>query len=234
MCHVNNRQYAKDHAFSTDELAALTPEHVYHWTCTKAFGVPDPTAEDNPIHGRASSLSYYKKAISYFMPNKLMPWNAITKEGSVAADGTVLHSVPRPTVAPMENAVDGGFNDPGFRDALRVVLESQQQVEDASRRGGAPESSARRAIKVESVEQMDTSEKEEKMAEPPSREDLELKIAKMVLDVDLNTTNFKTFYALLSKELGGVDLASKKRFIKKTLSDIISSMERKDEGSGDA
>lgn len=56
----------------------------------------------------------------------------------------------------------------------------------------------------------------------------------MVLDVDLNTTNFKTFYALLSEELGGVDLASKKRFIKKTLSDIISSMERKDEGSGDA
>jgi hypothetical protein len=82
MCHVNNRQYAQDHAFSTDELAVLTPEHVYRWMCTKAFGVPDPTAEDNPIHGRASSLSYYKKAISYFMPNKLMPWNAITKEGN--------------------------------------------------------------------------------------------------------------------------------------------------------
>lgn len=50
-------------------------------------------------------------------------------------------------------------------------------------------------------------------------------MAKMVHEVDLQTTSFKAFYELLSKELGGIDLASKKGFIKKTLSDIISSME---------
>jgi hypothetical protein len=27
-------------------------------------------------------LMYYKKAISNFMPNKLMPWNAISREGN--------------------------------------------------------------------------------------------------------------------------------------------------------
>jgi hypothetical protein len=43
-------------------------------------GIPDPTPEDNPTHGRASSLMYYKKAILYFMTNKLMPWDAIRRE----------------------------------------------------------------------------------------------------------------------------------------------------------
>ena len=60
----------------------LTPEHIYRWMCTKVYGMPDPSPEDNPTHGWASSLMYYKKAISYFMPNKLMPWNAITREGN--------------------------------------------------------------------------------------------------------------------------------------------------------
>jgi hypothetical protein len=43
--------------------------------------------------------------------------------------------------------------------------------------------------------------------------------------VDIHKTSFKAFYELLSKELGGIDLASNKGFIKKTLSDIIGSME---------
>ena len=46
------------------------------------YGMPDPTPEDNPTHGRASSLMYNKKAISYFMPNKLTTWNAISREGN--------------------------------------------------------------------------------------------------------------------------------------------------------
>lgn len=62
-----------------------------------------------------------------------------------------------------------------------------------------------------------------KMAEP-SYEDLELLIAKMVHEVDLQMMNFTAFYKLLSKELGSIDLTSKKGFIKKTLSDVISSM----------
>jgi hypothetical protein len=82
MCYVQNRRYAKDHDFSTGELATLTPEHIYRWMCTLVYGTPDPTREDNPTHGRASSLVYYKKAISYFMPNKLMPWDAISREGN--------------------------------------------------------------------------------------------------------------------------------------------------------
>jgi hypothetical protein len=42
----------------------------------------------------------------------------------------------------------------------------------------------------------------------------------MVHEVDLEQTTFKAFYNLLFKEFGGVDLASKKGLIRKTLSDI--------------
>ena len=39
----------------------------------KAYEIPDPGPNDNPTEGRSSALAFAKKAISYFMPNKLMP-----------------------------------------------------------------------------------------------------------------------------------------------------------------
>lgn len=65
------------------------------------------------------------------------------------------------------------------------------------------------------------------MAEP-SDEDLMLLMKKMVKEVDLNNTGVKKFTKLMSKELGGIDLSTRKAFIKKTLEEIINSM---DDGS---
>ena len=42
----------------------------------------DPGVNDMPILGRSSSLQYYKKAISHFMPDKLSPWNVCRQEGN--------------------------------------------------------------------------------------------------------------------------------------------------------
>jgi hypothetical protein len=61
-------------------------------------------------------------------------------------------------------------------------------------------------------------------------EDLELLMAKLVYEVDLKTMHFTAFLALLSKELGGIDLTSEKDFIKNTLSVIITNMEDKEGG----
>lgn len=38
--------------------------------------------EDNPVHARCSSLQYYKKAVSFFIPNRHQPWNSITNTGN--------------------------------------------------------------------------------------------------------------------------------------------------------
>ena len=52
--------------------------------------------------------------------------------------------------------------------------------------------------------------------------------------VDVNTMSFKKFLAELSKKLGGVDLKSKKKFIKSTITEIVDAMggdEEEDDGA---
>jgi len=48
----------------------------------KAFGNPDPLEDANPTHCRSSTLEYYKKAISSYMPNRLSQWNALAQSGN--------------------------------------------------------------------------------------------------------------------------------------------------------
>ena len=70
-------QYEFDHQFTNEELGEITPEIIVRWMCLKVYGNPNPGQNDNPTQGRSSALAYAKKAISYFMPNKLMPWNEL-------------------------------------------------------------------------------------------------------------------------------------------------------------
>ena len=46
------------------------------------YGSPNPTDEDNPTKGRSSSIEFGKKAISYFMPNRLAHWDVQTNRGN--------------------------------------------------------------------------------------------------------------------------------------------------------
>jgi len=48
----------------------------------KVYGCPDPNGDDNPTLGRSTSLQYYKKALSYFVPNKLASWNSLIRCGN--------------------------------------------------------------------------------------------------------------------------------------------------------
>ena len=82
MTFTNGIAYAKDHQFVQDELAPLTPDDVARWMCQKAYGTPEPEPDANPTKARSTSLMYWKKAISSYMPNCLMPWNAISGQGN--------------------------------------------------------------------------------------------------------------------------------------------------------
>jgi len=70
--------YHKDKIFSAEELSILTPWHIYTFFAKKAYGREDPGVEDNPTEGRSSTLQYYKKAISFFMPNKAGNWTILS------------------------------------------------------------------------------------------------------------------------------------------------------------
>ena len=81
MSFKDGRHYADKHEFEQIVLGELTPNDICKWMCQKVYGMPDPGADDNPI-GRSSSLAYYKKAISSFMPTKTQRWDAIAKTGN--------------------------------------------------------------------------------------------------------------------------------------------------------
>ena len=78
-CLVNcmNLAFGTNHIwtymFSNDELFQLTPEYAYAYMCTYAFGTATPCADDSPTFARSNTIEVAKKAISFYMPNRLVP-----------------------------------------------------------------------------------------------------------------------------------------------------------------
>ena len=64
--------YDKSFIFENEHLLTLTPEDIVSYFNLKVYGTPNPDEEACPRYGRSSSLCFYKKSISYFMPNKLL------------------------------------------------------------------------------------------------------------------------------------------------------------------
>jgi len=82
MSFVDGVQHHKDTSFTPQRLGQIRPPQLVRWMCLKVYGTPTPGPADRPTVRRSSSLEYYKKAISNYMPNKLMPWNALAQEGN--------------------------------------------------------------------------------------------------------------------------------------------------------
>ena len=76
------QEYTRAQAYRTSELNAITPIDVLRWMNIKTFGIPDPPIDANPVSARSSSLTFYKKSISFFMPNRLIPWSTTRSEGN--------------------------------------------------------------------------------------------------------------------------------------------------------
>lgn len=79
---VKGTSHPKDYNFSDEELFALKPDEIKRYLATLSYGMEQPSATDLPVVGRASSLEYAKKAISYYMPNRNMVWNMQTNQGN--------------------------------------------------------------------------------------------------------------------------------------------------------
>jgi hypothetical protein len=80
MTFVNDEEYGKEDQFTQEKLLSpLTPDDVRRsWMCQ----IPIPGPDANPTSARSSTLMFWKKAISFFMPNRLLPWNAISGVGN--------------------------------------------------------------------------------------------------------------------------------------------------------
>ena len=81
MSWKDNEDYA-GYDFAPTELTDITAHHVVEWFNLKAYGTTTPSEFDRPIHARSHSLYHYKKALSHFMPNKIMQWDELTGRGN--------------------------------------------------------------------------------------------------------------------------------------------------------
>ena len=74
--------YPKNISYESEHILTLTPEDIVSYFNLKVFGTTDPEEDCTPKLRRLLLLLYYKKAISYFMPNKLLGWNVQTSSGN--------------------------------------------------------------------------------------------------------------------------------------------------------
>ena len=82
MSHLDGRTYSQGTQFSREQLLRLKPVDIVRWMNFKTFGVDDPPIDANPTHARSSSILYWKKAISSFMPCRLPHWNEESMSGN--------------------------------------------------------------------------------------------------------------------------------------------------------
>lgn len=68
--HEKDKPYSKDHEFTADDLAAITPSEICRWMNVKAFGTSTPGPDAKLVGCGSSSLEFAKKAISFYMPIK--------------------------------------------------------------------------------------------------------------------------------------------------------------------
>mmetsp|Transcript_32307 Transcript_32307/g.61831 ORF Transcript_32307/g.61831 Transcript_32307/m.61831 type:complete len:598 (-) Transcript_32307:176-1969(-) len=88
--HEKVKPYPKDHEFSEDELAAITPNDILKWMNVKAFGTPTPTSQSK-LTGSFSTLEFMKKALSFYMPHK-ENWDSVAAVVENRVDGDVSGS----------------------------------------------------------------------------------------------------------------------------------------------
>mmetsp|Transcript_36970 Transcript_36970/g.89819 ORF Transcript_36970/g.89819 Transcript_36970/m.89819 type:complete len:692 (-) Transcript_36970:70-2145(-) len=73
--HDPDPRYTKETVFTRAQLLGLNPTVVKRWMANKAYGKEEyDKTSDAPKGARATSLEMMKKAVSYFMPNKAVPW----------------------------------------------------------------------------------------------------------------------------------------------------------------
>ena len=68
--------------YTAEEMNAIAPDHVLTWMKLKTYGTPDPDDDANPTRARSNSLKYWKKALSFSIPNRHLGWNEIRGEGN--------------------------------------------------------------------------------------------------------------------------------------------------------
>lgn len=95
LSNLHNVTYDQDTEFDADVMTAITDTNIVDWFQFKAFGKAVIDDDDVPLMCRSSTLYFYKKLISAFIPNKHIKWNVITQSGNPTTSPTVNALIKR-------------------------------------------------------------------------------------------------------------------------------------------
>jgi len=134
MGFVHGCQYTKDQTFAEAQLLELTPDHVSKHFNMLAHGKQVPGPNDKPNKCRHTNLEQVKKAVSYFHPNKLQPWNAQAKCGNPTRSvpvNDVIKEVKRAEVRKqgVPSRAKRDLKRQEFRKTLRMLEASRGNVD---------------------------------------------------------------------------------------------------------
>ena len=77
------QQYEYTRVYTDEEKRQVTPDELLRWLNMRTFGVADP-APDTTIRPlvRANTIAFWKKAISFHMPDRLHSWRTGSNDGN--------------------------------------------------------------------------------------------------------------------------------------------------------
>jgi hypothetical protein len=77
------QEYSFEREYTDDEKRQVTPAEMVRWLNVRTFGVPNPGSEESirPLV-RAHTLAFWKKAISFHMPDRLHGWRSGSNDGN--------------------------------------------------------------------------------------------------------------------------------------------------------
>lgn len=108
MMWLHGTTYHKSHRFSQQQLLEVKPLDIFRYFCIRAFGVEVLEKDSRPTLLRGSTLEFYKKSISHFMPNKQPGWDVRTHSGNPTKSALVNNLLAR--VARHELALQGAIS----------------------------------------------------------------------------------------------------------------------------
>lgn len=82
MSYTDDVTYGRETVFTMEHLGAISAQNVLDWFNFRAYGTTAPTLDARPTMARSNSLMHWKKALSYYMPNKNHQWNEMTETGN--------------------------------------------------------------------------------------------------------------------------------------------------------
>ena len=81
MGYLDNVEYAKGTVIPRARMILLTPKCLMKFFNNEVYGTEDPPDDARPLI-RSTSIEFWKKALSYFMINRIIPWNEISNVGN--------------------------------------------------------------------------------------------------------------------------------------------------------